>query len=301
MRAKDRPEMLTEAPNPNSRDLDTMSVEAILDLMRREDLAAVRAAHDQHADIARAIERVVRSFRSGGRLLYVGAGTSGRLGAVDASECPPTFRSDPRMVQGFIAGGREAFFRAIEGAEDVPEHGALLMREQQVGPNDTVMGIATCGTTPYVIGALAEARRLGAATVFMTCNTGIAFCDEVDVAIVVPVGPEIVTGSTRLKAGTATKLVVNMITTTAMVQLGKTYGNLMVDLHVWNEKLVDRATRILMATCGLDRDRAADLRRRCQGHVKLGIVMHHRGVDLPEAQRLLEQADGFVRRVIEPA
>jgi len=299
MPANDRPNMLTEAPHPDSDRLDVMSIEEILDLMHREDATAVQAAHQQHADIARAVRLVVRSFRAGGRLLYVGAGTSGRLGAVDASECPPTFRSDPRMVQGFIAGGREAFFRAVEGAEDVPERGAQLMQEQQVGRDDTVMGIATCGTTPYVIGALREARRLGAATVFLTCNPGIAFCDEVDVAIVAPVGPEIVTGSTRMKAGTATKLVLNMITTTAMVEIGKTYGNRMVDLHVWNEKLVDRATRILMDTCQLSRDEASALLERCEGHVKLGIVMHHRGVSLDEARRLLDRAGGFVRRVIE--
>jgi len=295
---RDRGHLPTEGRNPESVDLDTLSPGEIVDLMNRQDRQVVEAVAAQKDAIVRAVECVVRSFRSGGRLIYVGAGTSGRLGVVDAAECPPSFHVPREMVQGIIAGFPDALWRAVEQIEDLPEAGAEAVAERQIGSDDTVMGIATGGTTPFVGGALREAKRRGAATVFFTCCPGLPLAHEVDVAIVPETGPEIITGSTRMKAGTATKLVLNTITTSAMVQLGKTYGNLMVDLRVLNDKLQDRAERILMAACGIEREQATALLERSDGRVKIGIVMHKLGVDAPKAEALIAEHGGHIRPLV---
>jgi len=249
--------------------------------------------------IARAIDLAVEAFRSGGRLLYVGAGTSGRLGVLDAAEMPPTFGTDPEMVQGLIAGGRASLIRAQEGAEDSPEEGASALAGLEVGAADFVIGIAASGTTPFVHGALRQARNGGGKTGLLTCThpTQEMF-DEHEVVIAPLVGPEVITGSTRMKAGTATKLVLNTITTGAMIQLGKVYGNLMVDLQVTCAKLQDRAERILMETLDLDQDRAAGLLEKARGSVKIALVMGRMGMDRAEATRALAVAEGRISRVV---
>jgi N-acetylmuramic acid 6-phosphate etherase len=251
--------------------------------------------------IARALELAESAFRAGGRLIYVGAGTSGRLGVLDAAEMPPTYGTDPDMVQGIIAGGYAALVQAQEGSEDRPEAGASAVDQANVGPNDFVLGIATSGTTPYVHGALARARERGAKTGFLLCTyPPRSLLDTHDVVIAPLVGPEVITGSTRMKAGTATKLVLNTITTGAMVRLGKVYGNLMVDLQVTCEKLRDRGERILMEMLELDRPEAADLLERAGGHVKTALVMGRLGLDAAEARSRLAQVGGVVTRLVEP-
>ena len=294
----ERGHLLTEQPHPVSADLDRLTPRQILELMHVEDLRSVEAVGDALDQVECAAAFVLGAFRSGGRLIYVGAGTSGRLGVLDAAECPPTFSTAPEMVQGVMAGGPEALVRSREGAEDDPEAGASALRERTVGPRDVVVGIAAGGTTPYVAGALAEARRLGARTILLTCVPEPDL-GEVDLTITVPVGPEVLTGSTRLKAGTATKLVLNMLTTTAMVGLGKVYGNRMVDLQVTAAKLEDRGRRILRDILNVDYDRAGQLLRESGGSVKLALVMAHRGVDRETAGRLVSERGGFIRDLIE--
>lgn len=298
---QDRGHLLTELRNPRSMRIDRMSIAEAVDLMNSEDATVPAAVAAARPEICRAIELVVAAFQAGGRLIYVGAGTSGRLGVLDASECPPTFLSDPRMVQGVIAGGWEALRRAVEGAEDYPEHGAAKMDEMEVGPTDVVMGITTGGTTPYVHGALRRAKERGARTIFFGCVKEEHVPTDADVNIRVLVGPEVITGSTRLKAGTATKMVLNMITTISMVRIGKVYENLMVDVNTRaNRKLVDRGTRIIMTVTGLDRATAARLLEDAGGHVKTALVMHKKGVDRTEAERLLIQYKGHVAPILEP-
>ncbi len=290
---------LTEQTNPRSTRIDELSSIEIVDLVNTEDHRVADAVAQEREPIARAMDLVVEAFRAGGRLIYVGAGTSGRLGVLDAAEMPPTFGTDPDMTQGIIAGGYDALVRACEGAEDHPEHGAEAMDERAVGPNDFVLGIATSGTTPFVHGALARARELGARTGFLLCThpTG-ELIDTHDVVIAPLVGPEVITGSTRMKAGTATKLVLNTITTGAMVRLGKVYGNLMVDLQVTCEKLRDRGERILTKTLAVDRDRAAALLDAAGGHVKTALVMGKKDVDADRARALLADAEGSLARVV---
>jgi N-acetylmuramic acid 6-phosphate etherase len=295
---QDRSRLLTEQRLPESTNLDAMSIEQAVELMNQQDMRAVEAVGREKAAIAQAIGFVVDAMKQGGRLIYIGAGTSGRLGVLDASECPPTFRADPQMVQGIIAGGNDAMFRSKEGAEDEPEGGARVVDEKDVGPNDVVIGIATGGTTPFVHGALRRARERGAKTAFLTCVAAFPGEPEVDVVLRPLTGPEVVTGSTRLKAGTATKLILNMLTTISMVQLGKVYQNLMVDLRASNQKLWDRGARIISTITGLERERAMELLRRADGHVKAAIVMHKKAVPLEEARRLLEQAEGRLRRAV---
>jgi len=277
-----------------------MSTPEAFDLMNAEDAtvaAAVRAARE---DICRAVDLVVAAFQRGGRLIYVGAGTSGRLGVLDATECPPTFLTDPKLVSGIIAGGTEALTRSVEGAEDRPEDGAAAVDAKQVGADDVVFGIATGGTTPFVHGAVARARDLGAGTVFFACVLEDQVADEADVSIRVLTGPEVVTGSTRLKAGTATKMVLNMITTITMVRLGKVYGNLMIDVNTGaNAKLVDRGTRIVGAVTGLSRPASASLLTDAGGRVKTALVMHARGVDRRRAEGLLAESEGRVTPWLE--
>ncbi len=277
--------------------LDMMSVEEALAVMHAEDLRAVEAVGTVRADVARAVELVVAAIGSGGRLFYVGAGTSGRLGVLDASECPPTFRTDPEMVQGVIAGGQEAMFRAKEGAEDSSEGGANMMDEKEVGARDVVMGIAAGGTTPFVHGALRRARERGAKTVFLSCVERVEGEAEVDVAIRPLTGPEVVTGSTRLKAGTATKLVLNQISTVAMVRLGKVYENLMVDVKATNAKLRDRAARMVGTLTGVGREEAIELLEEAGGWVKVAVVMKWRGVGREEAEGVLAGVGGRLAEV----
>jgi N-acetylmuramic acid 6-phosphate etherase len=279
-----------------------MPAREIVALMNHEDASIPGVVAGQSDQIALAVDFAVAAFRAGGRLFYVGAGTSGRLGVLDASECPPTFGTDPEMVQGIIAGGIPALTRSQEGAEDSPESGAREMDAHAVVPRDFVIGIAASGTTPYVHGALHRAHAIGARTAIVACtpppDSLLAVCD---VAIVTIVGPEVVTGSTRLKAGTATKLVLNTITTGAMILLGKTYGNLMVDMRATNAKLSDRAERIVSEVTGIPRDRAKEQLAAAGGLVKTAIVMQMLGVGRLDAERLLADHDGVIRRVIPGA
>ena len=290
---------LTEQRNPRSREIDRLSAAEIADLINAEDRMIAQAVGEERESIARAMELAVAAFRAGGRLIYVGAGTSGRLGVLDAAEMPPTYGTDPRMVQGVIAGGMAALVRAQEGAEDRREDGAAAIDEKNVGPDDFVLGIATSGTTPYVHGATRRARERGAKVGFLLCTyPSPELIAAHDVVIAPLVGPEVITGSTRMKAGTATKMVLNTITTGAMVLMGKVLGNLMVDLQVTCQKLQDRGERILMETTGLERAAATRLLDRAGGHVKTALVMHGRGVEREQAKRLLDEAGGVVGRVI---
>jgi len=291
----------TEKRNPRSIDIDARSTVEIVDLINAEDRGVPQAVAKERERIAAAVDLIVERFRTGGRLFYVGAGTSGRLGVLDASECPPTFGVSRSLVQGIIAGGRRALVRSIEGAEDYPDDGAEAVDRRRVGPTDVVVGLAACGMTPFVRGALQRARRIGAATVFVTCAPEAVRSAPADIVINPVVGPEVVTGSTRMKAGTATKLVLNTLTTTAMVRLGKVYGNLMVDLQAVNDKLRDRSVRIVMDVTGLSRSRARTLLRRAGGKVKPAIVMHSRRVDLSAALAILDECEQFLRRAIEGA
>jgi N-acetylmuramic acid 6-phosphate etherase len=290
---------LTERRNPRSADIDLASSVEIVELMAAEDALVPAAVATQRDAIARAIDTAVAVFRAGGRLFYVGAGTSGRLGVLDASECPPTFGTDPEMVQGLIAGGAPALTRAQEGAEDRAEDGGRDLDARAVTARDFVVGIAASAATPYVRGALARARAVGARTALVASSPPTAdLLQHVDIAIVPVVGPEIVTGSTRLKAGTATKLILNMITTGAMIRLGKTYGNLMVDLQATNAKLRARSERMVAEVCGIGRDDAGQLLDAAGGQVKTAIVMHALGVGRADAEQRLGAAGGSVRRVI---
>ncbi len=290
---------LTERRNPRSATIDTASSLEIVDLIGAEDAGVPLAVARVREEIARAIDLIEAAFRAGGRLVYVGAGTSGRLGVLDAAECPPTFGTPPEMVLGVIAGGYPALVRSVEGAEDDVNAGIGEMDARRVGPDDVVVGIAASGTTPFVRAALSRAQTLGARSVLVTCAEPPALLQETcDVCIVVKVGPEVVTGSTRMKAGTATKLVLNTLTTGAMIRIGKTYGNLMVDLRAWNDKLVDRSQRIVMETTGLPRDDARAVLDAAGGRVKTAIVMARRGVSGDEADRLLAEHQGRLRSIV---
>ena len=296
---RDRSDLLTEQRLPESMGLDAMSVDEAVALMNAQDQKAIAAVAREQSQISAAVRLVSDALGRGGRLVYAGAGTSGRLGVLDAAECPPTFRTDPRIVQGLIAGGDAAMFRAQEGAEDRAEDGAAAIDASSVGSGDVVLGIAAGGTTPFVHGTLRRARERGARTIFLTCVQPTAGEPEADLVIRPLVGPEVLTGSTRLKAGTATKLVLNTISTLAMVQLGKVYENLMVDLRATNQKLWDRGARIVATLTGLDRDRAQELLRRADGHVKAAIVMEKRQVDLTTARGLLAKCGGRLREALE--
>jgi N-acetylmuramic acid 6-phosphate etherase len=290
---------LTEQRNPRSSAIDQLDTLAVVDLINAEDRIVATAVGKEREAIARAIDLVVDCFERGGRLFYVGAGTSGRLGVLDAAEMPPTYRTEPDLVQGVMAGGFEALLRAQEGAEDHPEEGAAAMDEKSVGANDFVLGIAASGTTPFVHGALARARERGARTGFLLCTyPAPALREAHDVVIAPLVGPEVITGSTRMKAGTATKLVLNTISTAAMVKTGKVFGNLMVDLQVTCQKLQDRGERILVDTLGVSREEAARLLDASGGHVKAAIVMAKLGVDADGARRQLEAAGGSIAGIV---
>jgi N-acetylmuramic acid 6-phosphate etherase len=291
--------MQTEQQNPNTMIIDSLSTLDMLRVINAEDMKVAQAVQAVLPAIAQAIDAIVERFKRGGRLIYIGAGTSGRLGVLDAVECVPTFGVPPTMVQGILAGGMPAMIRSVEGAEDNPELAREDLRALPLTADDAVVGIAASGTTPYVIGALEYARAVGAVTIGIACNAPAPVLDAADIAIGVVVGPEVITGSTRLKSGTAQKLALNMISTGSMIKLGKVYGNLMVDVQATNIKLVQRAKRIIMAITGLtDDNAAADLLDAADREVKTAIVMHKRGVDAAEARRLLAGAGGMLRAVI---
>ncbi|HMB91788.1 MAG TPA: N-acetylmuramic acid 6-phosphate etherase [Rhodothermales bacterium] len=291
--------LATEQRNPRSIQIDTASVREILEIINTEDHKVPIAVRQELPYIAQAVEIVVAAFKEGRRLFYVGAGTSGRLGILDASECPPTFGSPPEMVQGLIAGGPPAVFRSQEGAEDYEVNGAEAIREAGVVASDVVCGIAASRRTPYVVGAVKYAREIGCKTLFVTCNPRSAFDLEVDVAMCPVVGPEVVMGSTRMISGTAQKLVLNMITTAAMIRLGKVYENMMVDLQMTNKKLVERSKRTVMTVTDLSYEEATKVLEQANGHVKTALVMALADVSLEKARARLEQADGFVRSAIK--
>jgi len=299
-RSKPLDPRLTEQRNPASAEVDRLSPLEIVDLINAEDRKIAPAVRREREAIARALEMAEQAFRQGGRLIYVGAGTSGRLGVLDASEMPPTYGTDPEMVQGVIAGGEYALTHAVEGAEDHPEDGAAAMDDREVGPKDFVFGIAASGTTPYVHGALRRAKERGAKTGFFLCTHPTQeMRDAYDVVVATLVGPEVVTGSTRMKAGTATKLVLNTITTGAMIRLGKVYGNLMVDLRVTNRKLQDRSERMLIEMLDLSREEARGLLDGAGGSVKTAMVMHFTGDDCEAAQQRLLRAGGRLGDILK--
>lgn len=290
----------TEQRNLNSTDIDLKSTSEIVRIFHEEDKQAVTAVEAESDAIAHAIDLCVVAFRDGGRLFYVGAGTSGRLGVLDASECPPTFSTPPEMVQGIIAGGDVALRRSVEGEEDKPERGAQAIRERQLTPQDVLVGIASSGRTPYVIGALKAAHAIGATTIFLCCVPPPAHLKAWVTHFIAPiVGPEIITGSTRLKAGTATKLVLNMLTTVSMIKLGKVYNNLMVDVNASNTKLVARSIRIVQAVTGVDTETAEAALAEAGGQAKLAIVMLTKALNLTDASILLEKHSGFLRQVLD--
>ena len=290
---------VTERRNPRTANIDLASPLEIVDLINDEDATIAAAVRSQRHEIARAVEMAEATFRRGGRLFYVGAGTSGRLGVLDASEMPPTYGTDPAMVQGIIAGGHAALTRSQEGAEDRVESAVEDLTSHGVRAGDFLIGIAASGTTPYVRRALAHARTVGAATALVACSPPPEEARRhADVVILPITGPEVVTGSTRMKAGTATKLVLNTITTGAMIRIGKTFGNLMVDMRATNEKLKDRSERIVMEITGLDRAAARAVLVQSGGVVKTAIVMSLLGVVREEAERQLEEKGGVIRRIV---
>ena len=288
----------TEAINPISLAVDKAAVPEIIDMIINEDRKVVAAVQKEKQRIAHGVEIITQSLRKGGRVVFVGAGTSGRLGVVEASEMPPTFGTSPTLVQAIMAGGQEAVFRAKEGVEDNYEEGARSIGRLRLGKKDVVIGVSASGMTPFVRGALTRARKSGAKIIFVTCWPGSELQNFVDLQIAPAVGPEIIAGSTRLKAGTATKLVLNMLTTIAMIKLGKTYGNLMVDVQTGSEKLKDRARRILGLVTGIDYDAADALLKRAKWNVKAAIIMQRADLTLPQALRRLKKAHDSVREAI---
>ncbi|WP_412069304.1 N-acetylmuramic acid 6-phosphate etherase [Rubrivirga sp. IMCC43871] len=290
--------LTTETRNPRTMGIDTAPLAEVVRMLHEEDQIAVDAVTPELPYLAQAVEIIEAAFRNGGRLFYAGAGTSGRLGVLDAAECPPTFGTSPEMVQGLIAGGREAMFEAKEGAEDHESNGADAIDSAGVTERDVVCGIAASRRTPYVIGAVARARGIGARTLFVTCNPRSQFAIDVDVAICPDVGPEPIMGSTRMKSGTATKLVLNTLSTATMIRLGKVYENMMVDLQMTNLKLVERSKKIVMTATGVGYDEAATTLDAADGHVKTALVMLLADVDAETARERIEHADGFVRHAI---
>jgi N-acetylmuramic acid 6-phosphate etherase len=288
----------TEAINPASLAIDKAPVPDIIEMILNEDRKVVAAVHKEKQRIAHGVEIVTQSLRKGGRIIFVGAGTSGRLGVVEASEMPPTFGTNPTLVQAIMAGGQEAVFRAKEGVEDNYEEGARSIGRLRLSRKDVVIGVSASGMTPFVRGGLTRARKAGAKIIFVTCWPGSELQNFVDLQIAPAVGPEIIAGSTRLKAGTATKLVLNMLTTIAMIKLGKTYGNLMVDVQTGSEKLKDRARRILGVVTGIDYEGADALLKRAKWNVKAAIIMQRADLTLPQALRRLKKAHDSVREAI---
>lgn len=298
MKKPNRASLTTEKRNPRSRQIDRCSTGQIVRLIQSEDRRVAPAVAKEHKAITAAVDLITDRLGKNGRLFYVGAGTSGRLGVLDASECPPTFGVRRFLVQGIIAGGRQALTRSIEGAEDRTADGAEAIKRKKVRAQDVVVGIAACGLTPYVHGALRQAQKIGAGTIFITCAPEAKKHIPARIIINPIVGPEIITGSTRMKAGTATKLVLNTLTTATMIKLGKVYGNLMIDLNAVNEKLRDRSLRIVMELTGLGGRQAGALLQRAGGRVKPALVMHFRKTTLGRAQKLLARHNASLRKAI---
>jgi N-acetylmuramic acid 6-phosphate etherase len=291
--------LLTEQRNPASSEIDLADSRTIVQIINEEDKQVALAVETRLNEIAAAIDTIVDRLKQGGRLLYFGAGTSGRLGVLDAAECPPTFGTDPETVQGFIAGGKEAMFVAQEGAEDREEYGEQAVVEVSVTEKDIVVGLAASGRTPYVHGAVKKAKQFGAATVFVTTVSK----EQVEITaghmIDIPVGPEVIMGSTRMKSATAQKMVLNMLTTGAMIRLGKVYQNVMVDLQLTNKKLEERSKRIVMMLAKLDYDEASDYLDKADHHVKTALLMALTGYTKDEAAEALKRNDGFIRKAFQ--
>ncbi|MGP2484605.1 N-acetylmuramic acid 6-phosphate etherase [Pantoea eucalypti] len=297
----DLSQMLTEGRNPASQNIDELSTEAMLRVINDEDKKVALAVEAIVPQIATAVEAICAAFRAGGRLIYCGAGTSGRLGILDASECPPTFGTPRDQVIGLIAGGHTAILQAVENAEDNREQGAQDLKDIHFSRHDVLVGIAASGRTPYVLGALAYANELGATTVSLSCNPGSAMSQVAAIALTPVVGPEVVTGSSRMKAGTAQKLVLNMLTTGSMIRSGKVYGNLMVDVEATNQKLVQRQVNIVMQATDCDDATARAALTGCGGHCKTAILMVLADLDADEAKALLGQHQGFIRQALQAA
>ncbi len=288
----------TEAINPVSVAVDKTAVRDIIEMVVNEDRKVIAAVHREKERIAHGVEIIAQALKKGGRIIFVGAGTSGRLGVVEASEMPPTFGTSPSLVQAIMAGGQDAVFRAKEGVEDNFEEGARSVARLRLGRKDVVIGVSASGMTPFVRGSLTRARKAGAKIIFVTCWPGADLANFVDLQIAPAVGPEIIAGSTRLKAGTATKMVLNMLTTISMIKVGKTYGNLMVDVQTGSEKLKDRARRIVTTVTGISYEEADGLLKRAKWNVKAAIVMQKTGLTLPQALKRLRKADDVVRDAI---
>ncbi len=291
-------DLVTEARNPASEDIDDKSTGEILQIINREDQKVPLVVEKEIPYIAQAVDLLVEVFKNGGRLFYIGAGTSGRLGVLDAAECPPTYGTSPEMIQGIIAGGEKALIQAQEGFEDRPEYGAEDLMKRGFNCNDVACGVAASYRTPYVLGAIRKAREVGGKTIYVTCNPRSEIKIDVDVAICPVVGPEVVMGSTRMKAGGATKLVLNMLTTTAMIRLGKVYGNMMVDLMMTSRKLEERSKRVVMMITGVSYEEAEHVLKQAGGHVKTALVIILANVDAKMARKRLQEHDGIVRKAI---
>ena len=294
--------LTTEQRNQRSSDIDLMSTIEILQLINSEDAMVANAVKDELLYIAQAVDIITEQFKVGGRMFYVGAGTSGRLGIVDASECPPTFGTDPEMVQGIIAGGEKAIFKAQEGAEDSPVHGAQALIENNVNHKDVICGIAASGRTPFVRGALDKAIFMGCHTILVTTNSREQLHElgvNAETVIAPHVGPEVIAGSTRMKSGTAQKMILNMLTTASMIRLGKSYGNIMVDLQLTNAKLRERAKRIIMEIADVEYEKASAVLEAAKGHVKTALVMLLADVDAQTATEKLLDADGFIKNALQ--
>ncbi|WP_315308918.1 N-acetylmuramic acid 6-phosphate etherase [Pantoea vagans] len=297
----DLSQMITEGRNPASQNIDELSTEAMLRVINDEDKKVALAVEAIVPQIAAAVDAICAAFKAGGRLIYCGAGTSGRLGILDASECPPTFGTPREQVIGLIAGGHTAILQAVENAEDNREQGAQDLKDIHFSRHDVLVGIAASGRTPYVLGALAYANELGATTVSLTCNPGSAMSQVAAIALTPVVGPEVVTGSSRMKAGTAQKMVLNMLTTGSMIRSGKVYGNLMVDVEATNQKLVQRQVNIVMQATDCDDATASAALTACGGHCKTAILMVLADLAADEAKALLSQHQGFIRQALQAA
>lgn len=291
----------TEGRNPASENIDTLSTYDMLTIINQEDQRVALAVEQTLPQIARAVDAIAAAFTNGGRLIYCGAGTSGRLGILDASECPPTYGTPPQQVVGLIAGGHPAILKAVENAEDKAEWGRRDLHELNFSHNDILVGIAASGRTPYVIGAMEYARALGATVISLACNADSPMSQRADIAIEPIVGPEVITGSSRMKAGTAQKLVLNMLTTGAMIRSGKVYGNLMVDVEATNAKLVQRQINIVMQATGCAHDEAADTLNACNRHCKTAILMLLADLSAQEATARLAEKHGFIRQALNAA
>jgi N-acetylmuramic acid 6-phosphate etherase len=290
--------LVTESRNPDTYGIDIMSTEEIIRLINKEDQKVALAVGKEIPYLIQAVELISTAFKRGGRLIYVGAGTSGRLGVLDAAECPPTFGSNPEMIQGIIAGGYDALVRAQEGSEDKYEQGEIDLKKKNITSKDVVCGIAASQRTPYVIGALEQAKKLGAKTVFVICNPREKVKIDVDVAICPVAGPEVIMGSTRMKAGTAQKMVLNILTTSAMIKLGKVYENMMIDLQQNSKKLIERSKKIIMIAADITYEEAEFYLNSTRGHVKSAILMALTKLDLEKVEKLLEKNEGFIKKAL---